>query len=126
MPHSQLFPYASYASADEVAGDITFLGCLYIHMYIHANYVPLPPKVKEVMFCTPLCLFVTCKIEDFSSILVRRFCYSVCLSVCLSPTGHNFKLIFTKLHHMVEFVIRKKPIVFDVKRSTKAKGQQLR
>ena len=43
---------------------------------------------------------------------------SVCLSVCLSPTGHNFKPIFTKLQHMVEFVIRKKPIVFEVKRST--------
>ena len=36
------------------------------------------------------------------------------LSVCLSPTGHNFKLIFTKLHHMVELVIRKKAIVFEV------------
>ena len=75
-------------------------------------------------FCLFVCLFVTCKIEDFSSILVSRFCYSaclsVCLSICLSPTGHNFKLIFTKLHHMVEFVIRKKPIVFEFKRS---KGQ---
>ena len=47
---------------------------------------------------------------------------SVCLFVCLSfsPTGHNFKQIFTKLHHMVEFVIRKNLIVFEVKR---AKGQ---
>ena len=35
---------------------------------------------------TPLWLFVTCKIEDFSSILVRRFCYSVCLFVCMSIT----------------------------------------
>ena len=41
----------------------------------------------------------------------------VCLSVCLSPTGRIFKLIFMKLHHMVEFVRRKKPIVFEVKRS---------
>uniref|UniRef100_A0A8C4QBP0 Family with sequence similarity 83 member D n=1 Tax=Eptatretus burgeri TaxID=7764 RepID=A0A8C4QBP0_EPTBU len=56
------------------------------------------------------------------------FCCSVCLSVCLSvfvclfvllsPTGHNFKPIFTKLHHMLEFIIRKKPFVFEVKRST--------
>ena len=55
-------------------------------------------------------------------------CYSVCLSVCLSHTGHNFKPIFMKLHHMVEFVRRKKPIVWGekVKRSTLAKGQQLR
>ena len=43
---------------------------------------------------------------------------SVCLSVLLSPTGHNFKPIFTNLHHMVEFVIRKKPVVIEVKRST--------
>ena len=42
----------------------------------------------------------------------------VVLSVCLLPTGHNFKPIFTKLHHLVEFVIRKKPVVFEVKRST--------
>ena len=42
------------------------------------------------------------------------------LSVCLSPTGHNFKPIVTKLHHIGEFVIRRKPIVFEVKRS---KGQ---
>ena len=69
----------------------------------------------------PLCLFVTCKIEDFSSLLVNRFCYSVCLFVCLSPTGHNFKPIFTKLHHMVEFVIWKKQIVFEVKRSARPK-----
>ena len=27
------------------------------------------------------CLFVICKIEDFSSVLVSRFCYSVCLSI---------------------------------------------
>ena len=53
-----------------------------------------------------------------------RFCKYIgqsillfCLSVCQSPTGHNFKPIFTKLHHMVEFVIRKKPIVFEVKRT---------
>ena len=50
---------------------------------------------------------------------------SVCLFVCLSPTGHNFKQIFTKLHHMLEFVKRKKPIVFEVKRSTKAKFLKL-
>ena len=47
----------------------------------------------------------------------RLRCVSVCLivwlDVCQSLTGHNFKLIFTKLHHMVEFVISKKPIVFE-------------
>uniref|UniRef100_A0A8C4PWJ8 Uncharacterized protein n=1 Tax=Eptatretus burgeri TaxID=7764 RepID=A0A8C4PWJ8_EPTBU len=32
--------------------------------------------------------------------------------------GHDFKLIFTKLHDMVELVIGKKPLVFEVKRST--------
>ena len=36
----------------------------------------------------------------------------------MSPTRHNFISICTKLHHMVEFVIKKKPIVFEVKRST--------
>ena len=39
---------------------------------------------------------------------------SVCLSVFLLPTGHNFKPIFTKLHYMVEFVTSNKPIVFEV------------
>ena len=56
----------------------------------------------------------------------RRFFKYICQSillfclfffVCQSPTGHNFKPIFTKLHHMVEYVIRKKTIVFEVKRS---------
>ena len=43
-------------------------------------------QVYWLVTCTILsvCLFVTCKIEDFSSILVNRFCYSVCLFVCLS------------------------------------------
>ena len=81
-----------------------------------------PPKVKEVVFSPLFCLFITYKIEHFSSILVRPFCYSfclsVCLSVCFSPAGHNFKPIFTKLHHMEQFVIMKKPIDFEVKRST--------
>ena len=35
--------------------------------------------------------------------------------VCLSPPDHKFKPIFTKLHHMVEFVTRKKPIVLRSK-----------
>ena len=38
----------------------------------------------------------------------------------------QFKPIFTKLHHLVEFVISKKPIVFELKMSTSAKGQRLR
>jgi len=54
------------------------------------------------------------------------FCPSVCLFECQSPTSHNFKLIFTKFHHVVEFVIIRKIIVFDIKRSTQAKGQQRR
>ena len=48
----------------------------------------------------------------------RRLILSVRLSVCLLPAGHNFRPIFTKLHHTVEFVIRKKLILFEVKRST--------
>ena len=40
-------------------------------------------------------LFITCKVEDFSSILVSRFCYSVCLSVGWSldyPYSQVFRL----------------------------------
>ena len=61
--------------------------------------------------------FITCKVEDFSSILVSRFCYSVflCLSVCLSPTGHNLKPIVMKLYQVVEVVSTEKPIDFEVK-----------
>ena len=62
---------------------------------------------------TPLCLFVTCKIEDFSSLLVSRFCYSV--FVCQLLPGHNFKPIFTKLYEVVEVVSTEKPIDFEVK-----------
>ena len=43
--------------------------------------------------------------------------FSPSLSVCLLPPGHNLKPIFTKLHHLVEFVGMKKPIVFEEKRS---------
>ena len=42
---------------------------------------------------TPRCLFVTCKIEEFSCTLVSRFCYSVSLSVgpiCENPEGPLF------------------------------------
>ena len=46
-----------------------------------------------------VCFYIS-KIEAFSSILVRRFCYSV----CLSPTGHNSKLIVMKLSQVVEVV----------------------
>ena len=77
-------------------------------------FLPLPKERVLIAFgfvCT-------------QSVFVGRFCYSVCL--CLSPAGHNFKPIFTKLHQMVEFVIRKKSIVFEDKRSTDVKGQQLR
>ena len=38
--------------------------------------------------------------------LVLSVCLSVCLFVCHSPTGHNLKPIFKKLHHLVEFVTR--------------------
>ena len=48
----------------------------------HSTAFPLLPLPKErVLHLGP---FVSCKIEDFSSILVSRFCYSVCLSVSLS------------------------------------------
>ena len=53
------------------------------------------------------------------------FYLSVHLFVCQLPTNHNFKPIFTKLHQMVEFVINKKPLDFEVKRSTQAKDQLL-
>ena len=69
------------------------------------------------------CLFVTCKIDDFSSILVSRFCYSVCLSVRLSPTGHNSKLIDMKLYQIVEVVSTEKPIDFEVKGQRSSSGQ---
>ena len=82
----------------------------------------LPSPKERVLHLGP---FVNCKIEDFSSILVSLFLL-FCLSVCLSPTGHNFQPIFTKFYHMVQFVISKKPIVFKVKRPTWTKGQQLR
>ena len=76
---------------------VTGVGRFFLHVSIcRIILLPLPPKVKEVMFSS-VCLFVTCKIEDFSSILVSRFCYSVCLSVCQSPIGHKLKLIFTVL-----------------------------
>ena len=61
------------------------------------------------------CLFVTCKIEDFSSILISRFCYSLSVFVCQSPTGHKFKPTFMKLHQVVEVVSTEKPIDFEVK-----------
>ena len=73
----------------------------------------------------PFCLFVSCKIEAFSSVLVRQVCYvclSVCLSVHLSTTGHNLKPIFRKLHQMVEFDVSRKPVVFEIKR-TKSQHQ---
>jgi len=57
-------------------------------------------------FCLSVCQFVTCKIEDFSSILVSRFCYSV----CQLPTGHNLTPIFTKLHHLGEIVCQKEEV----------------
>ena len=67
------------------------------------------------MLCTTSsCLLIAGILRISAIILVSQFCYSV----CLSPSGHNFQPIFTKLHHMVEFVIRKKPIVFEVKSST--------
>ena len=64
--------------------------------------------------------------HKYSFVPKRHLVLSVCLSVCLSPKGRNFNQIFRKLHHMVEFVIMKKPIVFEVKRSTSVKDQQLR
>ena len=38
-----------------------------------------------------------------------------CLSVCQSPTGHNLKPIFTKLHQVIEVASTEKPIDFEVK-----------
>ena len=69
---------------------------------------------------TPLCLFVCCKIEDFSSILIRRFFF---LSVCLSPTGHNSKPIVMKRYQVVEVVSTEKPIDFEVKGQRSSSGQ---
>ena len=54
-------------------------------------------------------------------VLFRKYSFvpkrPLVLFVCLSPAGYNFKPISTKLHHMVEFVISKKPIAFEVKTS---------
>ena len=63
-------------------------------------------------------MFVTYKNQRFFQIYwsVDFLILFVCPSVCFSPTCHNFKLIFMKLHHMVEFVISKKPIVSEVKK----------
>jgi len=69
------------------------------------------------------------KIEDFSITgywLVLFVILSVCLFECHSPTDHNFKPIFTKLHRMVEFVRSKKPIVYLGEKGQKSsKGQQI-
>ena len=73
---------------------------LCVQLFWHEFFFTSASEGERGCVFTLFCLFVTCKIKDFSSILVRRFCYSV----CLSHTGHNFKPIFMKLHHMVEFV----------------------
>ena len=89
-----------------------------VHLLHSLFSLPPPHRVEGGYIFTSVCLFVTCKIEDFlknigQSILL--FCLFVCVFVCQSPTGYNFKPIFTKLHHMVEFEISKKPIVLRSK-----------
>ena len=74
-----------------------------IHKYIHL-----------------ICLFVTCKIEDFlniigQSLLLFCVCLAVCLFGCQSPTGHNSKPTVMKLYQVVEVVSTEKPIDFAVK-----------
>ena len=86
--------------------------------------LPLPME-RVLHFGLFVCNLQNQRFFNYISSTILLFCLSVCLSLCPSVTGHNFKPIFTKLHHMVEFVICKKHIVFEVKRSTQAKGQQL-
>ena len=49
------------------------------------------------------------------SIVLCTTFHSVCLFVCLSPTGHNSKPIVMKLYQVVEVVSTEKPIDFEVK-----------
>jgi len=52
--------------------------------------------------------------EAFSSKLVSGFCYSVNLSVCQSPAGHNSKQVVMKLYQVAEVVSTEKPVDFEV------------
>ena len=61
--------------------------------------------------CLSVCLLLA-KNEDFSSVLVSRFCYSVYLS-----TGHNSKPIVMKLYQVEEVVSTEKPIENQENRS---------
>ena len=70
---------------------------------------------------TPVCLFVILEDGIFLKLYWLVLRVILFLLVCQSPTYHNFKLIFTKLPHMVKLVKSKKPFVFEVNRSTSAK-----
>ena len=48
---------------------------------------------------------------------------SVCLSVCLSPTGHKSKPLVMKLYQIVEVVSTEKPNDFEVKGQRSSWGQ---
>ena len=66
----------------------------------------------HTLFCTPVCTPAKSKIRKYG-MLLGPLCDSVCLFGCQSPTGHNFKPIFTELHKMVELVVSKEPIDFE-------------
>ena len=82
---------------------------------------PLIFEVKFILWilqisCSARRLLVTWKIEDFSGMLVSRFCYSVCLYVCLSIACRSqFKTNLHKLYKVVQVVSTEKPIDFEVK-----------
>ena len=60
--------------------------------------------------CLHVCLFVTCKMKDFSS----QFCYSVCL-VCLSIDSSQFYIDRHETLIIVQVVSNEKAIDFEIK-----------
>ena len=59
----------------------------------------------------------------FRSVFLLFGCLSVCLFVCQSPTGHNFKPIFTKLYQVREVVSTEKPLDFELKGKRSSLGK---
>ena len=80
------------------------------------NQLSFNVRVSFMVFSLSVCLSV-CYLQNWRFFSRYWLVDFIILSVCLSPTGHNFKPIFMKLQHMVELVITKKPLIFEVKRS---------
>ena len=69
-------------------------------------------EFNQQLFLRSNLFYGFCEYPDLLEIIFLLFC---CLFVCNSPTGHNIKPIFTKLHQAVEVVSAEKPIDFEVK-----------